>query len=149
METNARIRPLAVCIFRREDSIFVSKCFDPKKREIFFRPIGGGIEFGEYGKQAVIREVQEEIGAAITNVTLIETIENLFTFNGKPGHEIVLLFQADFEDRSFYEDGERQIVEGGKVVSTANWEPLENFLKGPAAIYPAGILEILKRAWKL
>src|SRR3954465_585909 len=58
--SSPRIRPLALCVFRKEGSIFISKGYDPKKDETFYRPIGGGIEFGENGRQAVVREVQED-----------------------------------------------------------------------------------------
>lgn len=147
--SSTRIRPLALCVFRRENSIFLSEGYDPRKSETFYRPIGGGIEFGELGREAVAREIQEEIGADITNVRLLGTLENIFTYNGNPGHELVLLYQAEFVDSSFYQDAERQIIEGGQVVSTAVWKPIELFLKNECLIYPDGILEVLRRAWNL
>lgn len=144
-----RIRPLALCVFRKGDLIFVSEGYDPKKQETFYRPIGGGIEFGEQGVQAAAREVHEEIGAEVKNLKLLGTFENIFTFNGKAGHELVLLFQADFVDPIFYEEVDRAIIEGGKAVSTAMWKPLKLFLEGKTPIYPDGIIEVLKAEWNL
>jgi 8-oxo-dGTP pyrophosphatase MutT (NUDIX family) len=147
--SSPKIRPLALCIFRKENSIFISKGYDWKKDETFYRPIGGGIEFGEYGEQAVTREVQEEISAEITNLTLLGTLENIFTYNDKPGHELVLLYQADFVDPVFYQEVEREIIENGQAITTAMWKPMDFFLREEAPMYPHGILELLKQKWNL
>ena len=61
-----RIRPLALCVFLRNDKIFVAKGYDAYEDTTFYRPIGGRIEFGERGHEAVIREVREEINAEVT-----------------------------------------------------------------------------------
>ena len=42
-----KIRPLALCIFLHQNKILVAEGYDPKKNQIFYRPLGGGIEFGE------------------------------------------------------------------------------------------------------
>ena len=79
-----RIRPLALCVFRRGDKIFVSQGYNSRKDQTFFRPIGGKIEFGERAAEAVAREVQEEIGAEIADLKYLGTLENIFTYEGKP-----------------------------------------------------------------
>ncbi len=139
-----RVRPIAICLFRNNGSIFVEEGYDKVKREIFYRPLGGMIEFGEYGRQTVAREIREEIGAEIANPRYIGAIENIFTFEGWPGHEIVLVYEGDFVDRSIYEKG---IVEGietaGKVRGI--WKPLEDFQSGQARLYPEGLLMLLAR----
>jgi len=45
----------------------------------------------------------EEVGAKIKNLTYIGMIENIFEYDGKPGHEIVLVYEADFADSLLYE----------------------------------------------
>lgn len=47
-----RIRPIAIGIFRRGDSILVELGQDPATGEHFCRPPGGEIEFGEDGAAA-------------------------------------------------------------------------------------------------
>jgi 8-oxo-dGTP pyrophosphatase MutT (NUDIX family) len=71
--TTHRIRPLALCIFHHDGKILLSEAHDPIKNRPFFRPIGGGIEFGETSAEAIEREVQEELGLAITDVRLLGT----------------------------------------------------------------------------
>ena len=63
--------------------------FDSVKKEIYYRPLGGGIEFGEYGIDAIQREFQEELGVDLNNLKYLFTMENIFTLNGNRGHEIV------------------------------------------------------------
>ncbi len=49
MGKKKRVRPLAICVFRHHDRILVMEGYDPVKKEHFYRPLGGGIEFGEPG----------------------------------------------------------------------------------------------------
>ncbi|MBV6822129.1 NUDIX domain-containing protein [Pseudomonas sp. PD9R] len=58
-----RIRPLALCIFHHRGKILVNRFYDDEKQLSLYRPIGGGIEFGERSADAVVREVQDELGA--------------------------------------------------------------------------------------
>jgi len=49
---------------------------------VFYIPIGGGVEAGEYAIDAAKREVPEEVGQEIENICLLDISENIFTFNG-------------------------------------------------------------------
>jgi NADH pyrophosphatase NudC (nudix superfamily) len=82
-----RIRPLALGIFLHEGKLLVFEGYNAVKDQTFYRPLGGGIEFGEYGVQAFIREIQEEIGAAVVNPRYLGLCENIFTLDGEVGHE--------------------------------------------------------------
>ena len=42
-----QIRPVALCVFHHDKRILVFEGYDKAKDEIFYRPLGGGIEFGE------------------------------------------------------------------------------------------------------
>lgn len=42
-----RIRPIAVCFFRRENRILVSEGFDKIKQDYYYCPLDGGIEYNE------------------------------------------------------------------------------------------------------
>ena len=87
--TQHRIRPLALCIFSFRGRILVNEAHDPVKDQSYCRPLGGGIDFGEPSELAVVREIREELGAAVTNLRFLGTLENIFTYLGKPGHEII------------------------------------------------------------
>lgn len=95
------IRPIVICVFRKNDSILVAEGVDPGTGNYYYRPVGGGIEYGERSSDALIREMKEELDAEICNLHLLGTIENIFTFNGDLGHEMVQVYDAEFVDIGF------------------------------------------------
>jgi len=140
-----RVRPLAICVFRKGDRLLVGEGYDPAKRETFYRPLGGTISFGEHSQQAIAREIREELNVEVTNVRFLGTLENIFTYDGRPGHEIVLVYEADFVDRSLYEKATIQGIEDGNIPFKAVWKPLEEFERGGSPLYPEGLLELLTK----
>jgi 8-oxo-dGTP pyrophosphatase MutT (NUDIX family) len=139
-----QIRPLALCVFRRDrdGAILVAPGFDHVKGEKFYRPLGGGIDFGERAEDAARREIREELGAEIDGLRLLGTFENLFVFLGQPGHELIWLYEGHFRDRSFY-DQDRVIADEGGSPFAVDWVPLSYFIDGKAPLYPDGLLELL------
>jgi ADP-ribose pyrophosphatase YjhB (NUDIX family) len=139
-----RIRPLALVVARRDDgAILVAAGFDHAKQQRFYRPLGGEIEYGERAEDAARRELQEEIGAELARVGLLAVVENLFTYQGRQGHELVWLFEADLTDRAFYERDVIIADEAGARFE-AHWVPVETFLRGEAPLYPDGLLDLLQ-----
>lgn len=141
----SRIRPLAICIFSHNNKILVCEGYDPTKGEIFYRPLGGAIEFGEYSIDTVRRELLEEISAEIQELVYLGALENIFTFDGTPGHEIVQVYDGAFVDTALYEQDvisghELDISEPMKVI----WKNLDEFGPGKSILYPDGLLELLR-----
>jgi 8-oxo-dGTP pyrophosphatase MutT (NUDIX family) len=139
-----RIRPLALCVFRHAGRILAFEGYDPLKRQHFYRPLGGGIEFGEYAAQAITREIREELRAEVANVRYLGTLENIFTFDGKPGHEIVMIFDGEFVDPSFYDVPSIDGAEDNGAPFHAAWHPLEDYRSGNPPLYPDGLYDLLK-----
>lgn len=52
------------------------------------------MELGESHRDTIRREVDEELGATIRDLTLLTTVENIFTLDGDLGHEIVFLYSG-------------------------------------------------------
>lgn len=140
--TPPRIRPLAICLFTRGDRLLVVEGFDPGKQEYFFRPIGGGIEFGEWAAETIAREVMEELGAHVRDVRYLFTLENIFVFNHTPGHEIVLVYDGVFADETLYA---REYLEGNEAKETfrAVWKTVSELRQDARPLYPPGILDKL------
>lgn len=98
------IRPLAICVFSHRGRILVMECTHPATNASWYRPLGGGIEFGERAIDTLHRELREEIDAEIKNLRYLGTLENIFTtIDGERGHEIVLVFDGAFVDATLYE----------------------------------------------
>lgn len=136
------IRPLALAIMWREDSILVMEGHDHIKNETFYRPLGGGIEFGEPSPISLKREFQEELNAEIVIEGYLATFENIFTLEGQMGHEIVLVHAAHFVDDRFYQADEITMVEE-EGEGRALWIPLSAFADEGLRLYPDNLYDLL------
>ena len=140
-----KIRPLAICLFRNRGRILVAEGYDPLKMQTFYRPLGGGIEFGEYSEQTIRRELMEEIGADVRELKYLGTLENVFVFNGTPGHEIVQVYDGVLTDSGLYEQA---VIEGNEAdvdeSFKAVWKSLDEFGEGKSILYPTGLLALLR-----
>jgi len=139
-----QIRPLAICVFRNRDRILVAVGYDPVKDETFYRPLGGGIEFGESSEETISREFQEEIGAQVSNQKYLGALENIFVFNGMPGHEIVLVYDGVLTESGLYEQAVIVGREANGEEVRAVWKDLDEFGAGKSILYPDGLLNLLR-----
>ena len=140
-----RIRPIAICLFRRGRRILVNEAYDSSKGDYFCRPLGGGVEFGEHSRDAVRREIREEVGAEVERLELVGVLENIFTYEGAPGHEVVFVYDAEFVDKSLYERDEIQGYEteiGAGFV--ARWRTPEEINRGNVRLVPEKLTDLLR-----
>lgn len=139
-----RIRPIALGLIEHAGHVFVSRGEDSKTSEVYYRFLGGGIEFGETSQTALSREFLEEIEAALTDIEYITCLDSIFTLNGKPKHELIQLFRARFVDDAFYQlDESFRLVEGDRVKS-AIWIETDKVLSGEYRLVPESCLRYLK-----
>jgi ADP-ribose pyrophosphatase YjhB (NUDIX family) len=148
-----RIRPIAIAVVRRGGDLLVFEAYDSIRRHAFYRPLGGEINFGERSQDAIAREMREEIGAEIRAARLIATLENIFAFEGRLGHEIVFVYEASLVDERLYAADELTGYEENGTPFRVLWKPLGSF--GPGApLYPDGLLDLLttgsapRQPWK-
>lgn len=140
--TGGRIRPIALCLFEHDHRMLVAEYNEPPSG-VFYRPLGGAIDFGELGQDCVTREIQEEVGAEITDLKFLGALENIFTYEGDLGHEIALVYRARFVDPSIYElDSLPCRDDGGEF--PAVWKSLSELREGPEPLYPPGILDLVQ-----
>ncbi|WP_290056253.1 NUDIX hydrolase [Amycolatopsis solani] len=135
-----RIRPIALGLVWRGDALLVFEGRDDVKGETFYRPLGGGIEFGERGEEALRREFAEELDAELRVGKRLGVLENIFTWQGKSGHEITFLYDAEFTDSACYRREEMQILDDDAI---ARWVDVADFRDGSKILYPTGLLELL------
>jgi ADP-ribose pyrophosphatase YjhB (NUDIX family) len=137
-----QIRPLAVALCRSGDRILVERGHDRVRVHRFYRAIGGGIEFGEAAATALAREWKEEYGLTLEHPVLLGVVENLFTFEGHAGHEIVLVFTARIVESYAYDRHELEGTDENGVQHIAVWVALDTLRTGTIPFYPAGALEL-------
>ncbi|MFF2912421.1 NUDIX hydrolase [Paenibacillus sp. NPDC057934] len=139
-----KIRPVSLGIISRGEDILVQVINFPGISTTFYRPIGGTIEFGENSKQALIREIREELNQEIEEPKLISVIENIFGTEDDRGHEVNFIYEAKLREKTLYDLDEMEGVEGD-IKYKAQWKPL-NFFKTDSEdvkLVPDGLLDVL------
>ena len=74
-----------------------------------WRPLGGGIEFGERAADAVKREFMEELGTRLDDPVFFCALENIHAHSGNTGHETVFVFEARFARLGDGQEGDNQV----------------------------------------
>lgn len=141
-----RIRVLAIGVFSAGDRILLARGTDPVSGEPFYRPLGGGVEFGERAADALGREMEEELGAKIEEPRLLGVLENLFEYAGRAHHEIVFVFDARFADPSLYARDAISVTDTGAEWEDARWISLPSLSTGTHRVVPGGLLPLLQAA---
>lgn len=136
------IRPIVLCLFHRGDRILVAQTYDSVAQDYFCRPLGGGIDFGEYSQDAIAREIQEELGAEIKNLEFLAILENVFVYEGNPKHEVVFVYDAEFSDPAMYDKAEIHGYDNtGAFV--AQWLSVAEIAAKQVRLVPEGLAKLL------
>jgi len=138
------VRVKVVCVFSNEGRILAVDALDPTKGERFWGPIGGRVEFGEQSRDAIAREIREELSGEVRNLELLGILENIFTYDGGDGHEIVFVYDGELAESSLYQEATVRGVESNGEEFSAYWIDPTNPDHG-RPLYPDGLAELLAR----
>ncbi|PMB48238.1 NUDIX hydrolase [Fischerella thermalis CCMEE 5201] len=144
MNKPQQIRVKVFGLIQDEKRLFVCEGYDFIKQQKYYRALGGSIEFGETSRAALEREFQEEIQAELTNIRYRGCLENIYIFEGKPGHEIVQVYECDFVDQKFYQLQELIFNELTYIhPQKALWVDISRCKSGELRLVPEQFLEFL------
>ena len=140
MDKFKEIRPIVLGVVKRENKILVSEGYDKVKDEVFYRSIGGGIEFLEDSKEALKREFKEELNIDINVGEFLGIAENIFTYNGKNAHELILFYNVDIKNKDYKE---KYHIVDGNYETDAMWIDMNKFKNKELKIYPEQMFKYL------
>ena len=141
---SVRPRTISLAIIENDSGqLLVNPGFDPKRNLPFYRPIGGGTYHGEYTKDTVVREFGEETGLVIEVRELLSVVENIFTYTGRTGHEIMFLYRCVLQDVKAYTYESIPVREEGRSVSQAVWKSIAEIRAEGAKLFPEQLLDIV------
>lgn len=113
MINNTKFNYRVATLIKSNNKILLHK----NKEDDFYAIPGGRIMIGETSENALKREFIEEIGAKITIKNYLGTVENFFEYNEKKYHEVMIVYESNFDSDSNFYKKERIIgLEGnGKI----------------------------------
>ncbi len=112
------IRVKAMLVAPNEDLTAHAVSLNPPTAENpggYHRLIGGSVELGESHRDAIAREVNEELGATVHDLVWLATVENIFRLNGTLGHEIVFLYSGRLDPLPGRQDATLTEIDGSVV----------------------------------
>ncbi len=92
-----RAKALGIVIFENKILLEEFKGKHSKGTGIYYRPLGGTIEYGEKSNETIIREYKEEIEVDVEIVSYMSCLENIFTIGLNIGHEIIQVYLVKFK----------------------------------------------------
>lgn len=140
MDKFKEIRPIVLGIAKKDNKILVSEGHDKVKNETFYRSIGGGIEFLENSKDALKREFREELNIDINVGEFLGISENIFTYNGKNAHELILFYNVHIKDSDYKE---KYHIIDDNCKTDAMWIEVDKFINKELKIYPEQMFKYL------
>lgn len=111
------------------------------KKDPFWALIGGRIQLGEDSAQAVEREFEEELGILAKAERLLWSVENFFTYKGRPYHEYSFIYLIQDVENRLHGTAEVISPEGGDF--HYEWMPLD--IIGETPLKPAFLQEKLQQ----
>lgn len=140
MDKFKEIRPIALGLTIKNNKLLVSEGFDKVKNETFYRCLGGGIEFLEKSEEALKREFLEEINVDITVKDFLGISENIFTYQGKKAHELILFYSIEIPDKNYQEEY-KVIDDHGETI--AKWIDIDEFKNKNKILYPEEVFKYI------
>ncbi len=136
------IRPIAIGLLRHLDALLVMRVADAAGVLVGMRPPGGGVEFGERAEDALHREFREEFDAAVSILGPPVVLENLYAFNGAPGHEIVFAYPIASADLIASVVDKHVVQEENGSRAVAEWIKIDRLIAGDYPLFPPGLIEL-------
>ena len=136
------MRAIALCLLEHQGRLLLQEFWHEHENNHFYRTPGGGIEHGERASDAVRREMREELNTEISDLELIDVLENIFEYGGEQKHEIVFLFRASVTEQRIIGVPELRLTDN-TYNFRAVWKPLDTLVRQEVVLYPVALREQL------
>lgn len=141
----SNIRFVALGAVRRGDELLVFEGDVPDTGETYYRLLGGGVEFGEESRDAVVREFGEELDVEFADPSLVGTFERVFTYGGEPEHEVWRVYEGHIvEDWPYDRDSFTFVEPEFDTEHLARWMPVERLRDRQTTFYSPEVLDALE-----
>lgn len=126
----------AFCLIEHNNRWLLQEFFHPETHERYVRFLGGAVEKGEYAREAVIREIREELGSGLEDVEFLTVSEHVFPFQGDTRHQIIFVFRGRLTNEALFKNEEILIKEFGHTWR-AIWVDKRDLKEGSIPLRPS------------
>ena len=127
---------VSACIFNKEMTKLL--VFQAHGKNVHLL-VGGKMHEKEKSFDALKREFKEEINADIIVKDFLGISENIFTYQGKKAHELILFYSIEIPDNDYME--EYHIADEDGCI--AKWINIDEFKNRNKIIYPEEIYKYI------
>jgi ADP-ribose pyrophosphatase YjhB (NUDIX family) len=138
------IKIKAFGLIRRDKDILVEEVLEDGVIK-GYRPLGGTVEFGELSQDTLVREFAEELGAEIVVGDLFCVSEEVFEYNGMPGHEQAFIYEASFVNKDLYQENDITRIDTVHGVTVKAIWINPDTLSEETPLFPSDLRRELKR----
>jgi len=138
-----KLRNRACAVIVSDDYILLAKHNSPTREEPIWMPPGGGIQFGEPAKEALIREVKEETGLIVEPTRLIWVHE----FLEDPFHAIEFYFECSIAGGALKLGEDPEHASNDQILLDLRFIPFKETASLP--LYPSFLKESCKNKGEL
>jgi ADP-ribose pyrophosphatase YjhB (NUDIX family) len=137
-----KVKAFAVLLDAERTRHLVWRGSDPSKDPTHFhRLLGGHVEFGESSAEAVVREIDEEVGTTLLEPELLGVLESRYVNDGEPGHEIVFVYAGRLADLDVVGPEGGWLADNGDPI-WVEWRRVDG--AGPdLPLYPDGLQDLI------
>ena len=125
MINNIKFNYRVATLIKNNDKILLHK----NKEDDFYAIPGGRIMIGETSEDALKREFLEEIGAKITIKNYLGMVENFFEYNLKKYHEVMILYESNFDRNTDFYKKEKIIGKENNGKIEFVWKTIDEIKK--------------------
>lgn len=138
------VRFVALGAVQRGDELLVFEGEDPETGTPYYRLLGGGVEFGEHSREAVVREFGEELGVEFADPTPVGMFERVFTHDGETGHEVWRVYEGHVvEDWPYDRDSFTFVEPEFDTEHRARWMAVDRLRDEGTTFYAPEVLDAL------
>jgi ADP-ribose pyrophosphatase YjhB (NUDIX family) len=131
----------ARCIIRHGEMILLCRCFDEASNQTYYILPGGTVESGEDPKETIKREIQEELGSSVENLSFIQEVENDYEESGVLVEQRIHLFQADLKEKTLYEKQTIDVLD--RTGEVAEWVSVSDIAHPSLILHPECVKDIV------
>lgn len=139
---NQHITVKVLGLIWRGDELLAFEVTDSSETVRGVRPLGGTVQFGQSLEETMHREFREELGCAVTIDGQWHGIENIFSHEGRVGHQYMFVADVSLIGTNYYSQDRIEFYEDDGSACSAGWYSPTSLPDG-VELFPTALLPLI------